>query len=543
MHRRTLLRALAAAGIAGLPRKALTDHAAPVAPPGCGTEAGPLLPRAGNEGLFARWRLGEGSAVLVATPRVASPRTPWTRSFEATVDGRRLVNPTLVIERGQRVEITLSNAMTDATTVHWHGIANDTRNDGAMGPLIAPQASYRYAFPVHERAGLYWYHPHPHGDTARQAYEGLFGPIEVNDDEDRAVRRALDVVPGDTELLLVLQDRRERGPYDASEADRLHGRFGPCLTVNGVERPKHDAATRGYRLRILNASNARTLRLAFTATTGTRVPFTLLGTDGGLLAAPVACREAFVSPAERVDVHVDFAAMALGEAVVLETLAFDPMHVDGVLNSPAPAGDAHGGHASAEPSPDARGAMHETPSHVDRGALPEGARATLMTFAIRDRATSPGSVPARLSSLAPTDEREATERPLRLGFAKGRWRINDRVFEMGATPIEVRRGARELWLFRNYHTSMPHAMHLHGFHFRVVARETSPDFIAALAVDARGRLPSDLGAKDTVLVWPGETVRALIDFTLPWPDAQTYVVHCHNLEHEDGGMMLGVRVA
>jgi len=135
------------------------------------------------------------------------------------------------------------------------------------------------------------------------------------------------------------------------------------------------------------------------------------------------------------------------------------------------------------------------------------------------------------------------ERPLRLGFAKGRWRINDRVFEMGSFPIEVARGARELWLFRNYHTSMPHAMHLHGFPMRVLARETSPDFIAALAVDDRGRLPTDLGRKDTVLVWPGETVRAVVDFAHPWREPQDYLVHCHNLEHEDGGMMLGVRVA
>ena len=133
-------------------------------------------------------------------------------------------------------------------------------------------------------------------------------------------------------------------------------------------------------------------------------------------------------------------------------------------------------------------------------------------------------------------------KPLRLGFAKGRWRINDRVFEMGSFPIAVARSAREVWLFRNYHTSMPHAMHLHGFPMRVVARETSPDFLKALAVDDRGRLPTDLGVKDTVLVWPGETVRAVVDFALRWPERQDYLVHCHNLEHEDGGMMLGVRV-
>ena len=90
---------------------------------------------------------------------------------------------------------------------------------------------------------------------------------------------------------------------------------------------------------------------------------------------------------------------------------------------------------------------------------------------------------------------------------------------------------------------MPHAMHLHGFQFEVRERETSPDFVSSLKIDDRGRLATDLGYKDTVLVWPGESVRVAIRFDLPWPGPQTYMFHCHNLEHEDGGMMLGVRVA
>jgi suppressor of ftsI/bilirubin oxidase len=114
---------------------------------------------------------------------------------------------------------------------------------------------------------------------------------------------------------------------------------------------------------------------------------------------------------------------------------------------------------------------------------------------------------------------------------------------LGVTPIEVARDTTETWLLRNYHTSMPHAMHLHAFAFEVLSRETSPDAIAALAVDAQGRLPTDLGRKDTVLVWPGESVRIAIDFTHPFPGPQTYMFHCHNMEHEDGGMMLGVAVA
>jgi suppressor of ftsI/bilirubin oxidase len=152
-------------------------------------------------------------------------------------------------------------------------------------------------------------------------------------------------------------------------------------------------------------------------------------------------------------------------------------------------------------------------------------------------------VPAALSSIAPIDVSNAKERPFRLGYNKGRWRINDRVFVMGETPIEVARDTTEVWLLRNYHTSMPHAMHLHGFHFEVLERETSPDFVHAFAVDDHGRTAADLGYKDTVLVWPGESVRVAIRFAMPFEGPQNYVFHCHNLEHEDGGMMLGVKVA
>jgi suppressor of ftsI/bilirubin oxidase len=113
---------------------------------------------------------------------------------------------------------------------------------------------------------------------------------------------------------------------------------------------------------------------------------------------------------------------------------------------------------------------------------------------------------------------------------------------MDEAPIVVQRNTAETWLIRNYFNSMPHAMHLHGFHFQVAGRQTSPAQVAALKVDEAGRLATDLGWKDTVLVWPGESVRIAIDFTLPFAGEQTYVFHCHNLEHEDGGMMLGVKV-
>ena len=113
---------------------------------------------------------------------------------------------------------------------------------------------------------------------------------------------------------------------------------------------------------------------------------------------------------------------------------------------------------------------------------------------------------------------------------------------MGMPPIEVQRGRVETWLIRNDPSSMPHAMHLHGFPFEVLGREKSPGGVAALEIDPQGRLATDLGRKDTVLVWPGESVRVAVDFSHPYAGPQAYLFHCHNLEHEDGGMMLPVAV-
>ncbi len=461
-----------------------------------------------------------------------SARATGSLAYAAHHRGRRYANPTLVLQRGERVRITLDNALAEPTIAHWHGLTVDTRNDGNGSFLVPPGERYDYDFEVRNRAGTYWYHPHPHGRTAAQTYRGLYGLILVEDDDERALRTALDVTPGTTEIPLVLQDRRAGAGYAPTPADLTHGFLGDELLVNGAHCPYLDVATRIYRFRILNAANARTLLLAFRTAAGTTLPFTLIGNDGGLLPAPVQCTQAFISTAERIDVLVDLRHAAVGDTVRMETLAFDAMHVAGAMS--APADTAAMGHAMPE-GPASPGVDHA-------GTWPEGAPRPLLELRIRRRVTYDRRIPDRLSAIARIDTANAPERAFRLGFAKGRWRINDRVFEMGVTPIEVARGTVETWLLRNYHTSMPHAMHLHAFAFEVLARETGPDAVAALAVDPQGRLPTDLGRKDTVLVWPGESVRIAIDFTHPFPGAQTYLFHCHNLEHEDAGMMLGVAV-
>jgi suppressor of ftsI/bilirubin oxidase len=574
-RRREVLKALAALGLSAFPGRAPADPPAVPSPVpasefcGAGPRGRPLfIP--GSSGLLGRLRPDGAPFTLRAAPKRDST-SAWPLAYTVERAGRRFVNPTLVLRPGERVHVTFDNALTEATIVHWHGLAIDSRNDGG-GMILAPAGGrFAYDFEVRNRAGLYWYHPHPHGLTAGQAYRGLFGLIEIEDPDDATLRAALDLTPGRSEIPLILQDRRAGNGYAASAADQMHGFVGDQVLINGTACPHLDVATRIYRFRVLNASNARTYRLGFRTAAAKTVPFTLIGTDGGLLAVPRPCAEAFISTAERLDILVDLSDAAVGDTVYLETRAFDPMHME----MTAPAGDTGGavdhaamGHAMPAPGSETSGAVdHAAMGHampapdaaappapaIDHaamghgGAFPEGAPRALLELRVRERVTYRARIPTRLSTPAAIDAANATERPLRLGFAKGRWRINDRVFVMGETPIEVKRNTVETWLIRNYFNSMPHAMHLHGFHFEVLERQTSPDQIEAMKIDERGRLATDLGRKDTVLVWPGESVRVAIDFAVPPMPAfagdQIFMFHCHNLEHEDGGMMVGVRVA
>jgi suppressor of ftsI/bilirubin oxidase len=534
--RRTFLRACAGAAVAGLLWPARGESPGPS--DFCAAPAGTRLPVGGDGGWFARIPVAAGNMTWRAGPVPPGPM-PWSLAYAVSAGSRRALNPTLVANAGDRVRVELVNDLADEPTiVHWHGLANATANDGAGFVLAAPGERYVYDFTVRNRAGLYWYHPHPHGLAAGQAYRGLFGLIEVSDAEDRALRRALDLVPGASELTLVLQDRRDVA-YAPDALDRHRGLLGGRPYVNGVAEPWVDVATRIYRLRILNASNARTYRLALRDGRGKPVRFTLIGTDGGLLAEPVECGECFLASAERVDLLVDLRSFRPGDTVTLETRPFDPMHdrFRPVADTETTDARMPGHAASASPASPPAG------SDVVHAAWPDGGARDLATLRVRERVAYRREMPKRLSALAQLEGTDREDRDFRLGFNKGRWRINDKVFAMGETAVEVARGARESWLIRNYHSSMPHAMHLHGVHFQVLERETSPDAVASLAVDRHGRLATDLGWKDTVLVWPGESVRLAVDFALPFDGPQTYLFHCHNLEHEDAGMMLGVRVA
>ena len=174
--------------------------------------------------------------------------------------------------------------------------------------------------------------------------------------------------------------------------------------------------------------------------------------------------------------------------------------------------------------------------------LANGEAFDILRLMVTKRAGAAQRLPARLARVQPIATQGAKPRTIDLDMARMRWLINGETYKVDAFPLEVRRNTVEIWELRNAEHSMAHPMHMHGFQFQVLARVNSPAQVRALAVDRAGRAASDLGWKDTVLVWPGETVRLAVDFTHDFGGEQVYVFHCHNLEHEDNDMMVNMRV-
>lgn len=463
--------------------------------------------------------------------------------YVADLGARQVAQPILVARRGERFDAVIENRLPQPTTVHFHGLTLPAAQDGAGFSPIPPGEGRRVQFEVRNRSGLYWFHPHPHGFTAEQVQAGLAGLLVVKDEDDEALDAALGLAP-QNRLALAIADVRvaagEIRPYAPDAHDCLHGWLGNRALANGRLDAFWDVAPGWVRLQILNACNARGLLLAF-RDGETTVPFHLLGSDGGLFAAPQALERVFLYGAERVDVAIDTGER---QSLAAVSLQFDPRH------------HAHGEAAShvhavrAPYAPLAAGTVCQGGSSgAAPDALPDGAALPLFSLRVRGSAArATPRLPEQLSALADAGAAEPPTRRLRLDFdPRSGFLIDETPYRIDEPGWRVSRDTREVWEIKNSPISMPHAMHLHGFAFRVLRRQGTFGPARALATASAGRLPTDLGVKDTVVVWPNETVWIAVDFTLPrdaaFGGAQRFMFHCHNLEHEDGMMMRNVTVA
>ena len=430
------------------------------------------------------------------------------------------LGPTIRLRRGQKVRIRFSNRLPEPSIVHWHGLDVPQDADGHPRLAVAGGAEYVYEFEVTNRAGTYWYHPHPHMRTAPQVYRGLAGLLIVSDDEEAA----LGLPSSDAELLCILQDRRfdasNQLVYPGAMMDDVTGFLGDRALVNGRVHPTWSLARGAYRIRVLNASNARIYKLAWSDGT----PMTVLGTDGGLLEHPRVQRCVVLAPAQRVDLWLDLGQRPTGSRFELHSEAF----------TLADAGIAMGGGMGM-------GMGRGRGGGAAADALPLGSQISLVGIEVTRRAGSLPRLPARLTTFASRwqAERDAPLRRVALGFQAMQWMLAGRTFDMTDVAADeiVTAGSTHQWEFVNTSgpmgRQMAHPIHLHGPQFRILGR-TGGDPGNTLR---EGLV--DAGWTDTVLVLPGESVRVQVTFTT---HPGLYLYHCHILEHEDMGMMRNFRV-
>ena len=419
-------------------------------------------------------------------------REVWPgRPTELWTYGGSYPSPTIRVRRGEIFTLRLDNHLPEPTNIHWHGLLVPSDMDGLPMDLAPPGASLFYAFRVEQRAGTYWYHPHPDMRTGFQVYSGMAGFLIVEDDEERALGLPAD----EFDVPILLQDRRlfaDRSfRYAPTPMDLMNGYLGDVALANGAPEARLPVAAALYRLRFLNGSNARIFRIAFADRRG----FDVIATDGGLLERPRRATSFDLAPGERLEVLADFSRDPVGGSLALTSLPF----------------------ALAGPM----GGMG--------GPWAQGAEMTLLRFDV-DRTGFSGAVPARLApprafdaGRAPRTRRFLLDMGPGMMGMMGRPTINGRSFDAHRIDERVPAETLEVWEVVNRST-MPHPFHAHGVQFHVLERAGARVLTA----------PQDLGLKDTVLLWPGETVRLGVRVG---QHRGLFVMHCHNLEHEDTGMM------
>jgi FtsP/CotA-like multicopper oxidase with cupredoxin domain len=313
---------------------------------------------------------------------------------------------------------------------------------------------------------------------------------------------------------------------------RMQGFLGNQILVNGQPDFSLSAATRAYRLRLLNGSNSRIYKLAWNDDT----PMTVIGTDGGLLEKPINRNYVVLGPAQRVDIWVDFSGRPVGTRITMRSLPFSPRMAGGMME---------GMMGRGERWMQGRGMM------AGNALLPNGADFPVMTVRIDRRETETITLPERLSGISRYNPADAVNsnnpRTFHMLMRHMTWTINGRLFEMTnvANDEIVRLNTLEAWdlvnaagrmrgrgMMMGMEEMMPHPIHLHGQQFQIAERFFDPVLTDDWSSLKEGII--DDGWQDTVMVFPGQQVKILREFA----DYEgLFLYHCHNLEHEDMGMM------
>ncbi len=506
------------------------------------TSAGAIKPTPGQNSFTPDVELALRAVQAEVEIRPGQPTRVWSYQGEVlkgdpaalqSLTGSYL-GPIIRARRGQKFRIHFTNKLPAESIIHWHGLRVPDTADGHPRHAIKPDQTYIYEFEVHNRASTYWFHPHPHGQTGRQVNQGLAGLFLVTDEEEGAA--GLPTAAYD--LPLVIQDR----VFDADNQfvylaggmmDQMMGFLGQDILVNGQPNFALPVATRTYRLRLLNGSNSRIYKLAWEDGT----PLTIIASDGGLLEKPVQRAYLTLAPGERVELWADFSAYQVGTELQMQSLVFSGAEA-GMMG-----GMGQGMMGGMEHNMDGMG--QGMMGGMMNAALPNGAPFSVFTVRVERKETETLRLPEQLAVLEPPRLEQAVNsdkpRLFRLLMNNMNWTLNGRMFEMEDVTAEetVKLNTTEVWEFVNEPRQggmmadfMAHPMHLHGVQFRILERQVASPQAADWKSVSAGYV--DDGWKDSFLIMPGERVKVLLKFE---DYAGLFLYHCHNLEHEDMGMM------
>ncbi|MFZ5855144.1 MAG: multicopper oxidase family protein [Chloroflexota bacterium] len=390
----------------------------------------------------------------------------WT--YNGTFPGPTIRRPT-----GTTTTVRLINdlpAAAGALTLHNHGNHSTSENDGQPDAFLAARGgsvTYTYTGTEaggNERGAFQWYHDHRMNATGRNVWMGLAGMYIIDDPADpKSLPR------GGFDVPLMITDRTFDANNQLVYTFNALGVTGNRTLVNGVLQPYFRVADRKYRFRILNASNARPYELALS----NGQSFLQIGTESGLLPAPVRRSRITIAPAERVDLVIDFAGR-LGQNIVLQNLAVT-------------------------------GSMRQ-----------------LLQFRVSRDLIETSSVPSKLRPLPALDPSPAAARRIEFGRARiiGTWTINGQPFSPDRIDFRPRLNTTETWTIVNK-SGAAHVIHIHDVDQQLVSRNG--------VAPARYEL-----MKESWTLGIGETIVLKLKFT---DNLGTFVYHCHILEHEDASMM------
>ena len=401
------------------------------------------------------------------------------------------------VNQGTRIAMTMRNRLPTShptfgtpmpISTHLHGSASLPQYDGYASDITAVGQKKTYQYPNFQAARTLWYHDHGVHFTAQNAYSGLASQYHMHDPMERAL-----LPQGEYDVAITLSDMMFQANGSQLYDDRSHsGLWGDVILVNGRPWPVMKVKKRIYRFRFLNSSISRSYR----PQTVPAAPMYMVATDGGLMPKSQNIAEWRHGSAERYEVLIDFSKFKTGQRIELVNKS-NPNNRDFDYTGKIMAFDVVG----------------DAFDNNDPTAL-----------------VVPGSLNPGNEVMTRVETRDMKVRNIRVerNDTTQTWSLNGETWEdviasgyrsvLGNPDLND----TEIWELENKSGGWFHPVHIHLIDFKVLSRNGKPPF------------SYEMGPKDVVYVGEGEKVRVMMKFG---PHRGKYMIHCHNLVHEDHDMM------